>query len=200
MCKRRAPWPLVERTVVHATGVLDQRRSYQFLNGYSPAILICLRCNNDMKVVIFGAETKHIGGYLTNYQSKDPSKSYNMSALLGSALKYHQKHLPHMEPVRERNRMLIYRCFNTLNRQAELSGPQVMSYLMNWGDRFTSHRYVPVYWSQLANMLQSVFPSLSNHRSSIEEEITNESMIERNENNISTFNDCHQYPNISEIL
>ena len=24
-CKRRAPWPLVERTVVHATGILDQR-------------------------------------------------------------------------------------------------------------------------------------------------------------------------------
>ena len=38
VCKRRAPWPLVERTIVHATGVLDLRRTYQFLNGYSPAI------------------------------------------------------------------------------------------------------------------------------------------------------------------
>lgn len=27
-CKRRAPWPLVERTVVHESGILDLRRSY----------------------------------------------------------------------------------------------------------------------------------------------------------------------------
>ena len=42
MCKRRAPWPLVEKTIVHASGVLDMQRSYGFLNGYSPAILVCL--------------------------------------------------------------------------------------------------------------------------------------------------------------
>ena len=53
--------------------------------------------------------------YLTNYQNKDPSKTYNMSALLGSALKYHQSHSSHMESLRERNRLLIYRCFNVLN-------------------------------------------------------------------------------------
>ena len=57
-----------------------------------------------------------------------------MSALSGLALKYHQSHQPQMESLRERNRMLIYQCFNVLNRQSELSGPQVMSYLMNWGD------------------------------------------------------------------
>ena len=35
-----------------------------------------------------------------------------------------------------------------------------MSYLMNLGDRFTSHQYVSVYWGQLANSLKLVFPSL----------------------------------------
>lgn len=48
-CKRRAPWLLVERKIVHASGVLDLQRTYQFLNGYSPLILVCLRCNNDIK-------------------------------------------------------------------------------------------------------------------------------------------------------
>ena len=125
--------------------MLDLRRTYQFLNGYSPAILVSLRCNNDIKVVVYGKDTKNIGMYLTNYQNKDPSKSYNMSALLGSALLYHQTHFNHTEPLQEQNRLLIYRCFNVLNRQLELSAPQVMSYLMNWGDRFTSHQYVSVY-------------------------------------------------------
>lgn len=160
VCKRGAPWPLIERTMVHATGVLDIRRTYRFLNAYCPAILVCLRCNNDLKVVIYGEDTKNIGGYLTNYQNKDPSKSYNMSALLGSALMYHQAHQAHLESVQERNRLLIYRCFNALNRQSELSGPQVMSYLMNWGDRFVSHQYVSVYWGQLAGVLKRTHPSL----------------------------------------
>ena len=80
-----------------------------------------------------------------------------MSALLGSALTYHQQHLPQQESVREQNRLLIYRCFNTLNQQAELSGPQVMSYLMNWGDTFTSHQYISVYWSQLSHVLKQTY-------------------------------------------
>jgi hypothetical protein len=145
---------------VHANGILDYRRTYSFLNGYSPAILLCLRCNNNIKTIIYGKDTKNIGGYLTNYQSKDPSKTYNMSALLGPALVYHQSHLPHSKSLRERNRMLIYRCFNTLNQQAELSGPQVICYLMNWGDHFTSHQFISVFWSPMANALKKAFPSL----------------------------------------
>ena len=47
-----------------------------------------------------------------------------------------------------------------LNKQAELSGPQVISYLMNWGDSFASHQFVSVYWSQVANVLKEVYPSL----------------------------------------
>ena len=164
VCKRRAPWPIMERTVVHASGVLDLRRTYGFLNGYSPAILVCLRCNNDIKVVIYGKDTKNLGWYLTNYQSKDPSKTYNMSALLGSALAYHQTHSAHLDSLREKNRLLVYRCFNVLNRQAELSGPQVMSYLMSWGDCFSSHQYVSVYWGQVANALKRVYPSLDVER------------------------------------
>lgn len=39
-----------------------------------------------------------------------------------------------------------------------------MSYLMNWGDRFISHHYVPVYWAQLGNALRSVYPSLGQNR------------------------------------
>jgi hypothetical protein len=178
VCKRRAPWPLIERTIVHANGILDMRRSYQFLNGYSPAILVCLRCNNDIKAVIYGRDTKNIGRYLTNYQSKDPSKTYNMSALLGSAVTYHETHSNRSQSLRERNRLLIYRCFNVLNRQAELSGPQVISYLMNWGDHVTSHQYVSVYWCQLANALKKVYPNLLKRREPQSENTVNESLLQ----------------------
>ena len=103
ICKRHAPWPLVDKTIVHATGVLDLQQHYQFLNRYSPAILVCLQCNHDLKVIIYSEQTKNIGGYLTNHQNKDPWKSYNMSALLGSALTYHQSHLPHLQSLCKQN-------------------------------------------------------------------------------------------------
>jgi hypothetical protein len=40
------------------------------------------------------------------------------------------------------------------------SGIIEMCYLMNWGDRFTSHQYVSVYWAQLGCALRQVYPSL----------------------------------------
>ena len=141
--------------------------------------------------MIYGRETKNIGMYLTNYQNKDPSKSYNMSALLGSALKYHQTHSDHLESLRERNRLLIYRCFNVLNRQSELSAPQVMSYLMNWGDRFTSHQYVSVYWGQLASALKRVFPFLEvGHCLSLEEGDDSDNHCGLNNDHVSLLNNC----------
>lgn len=39
-----------------------------------------------------------------------------------------------------------------------------MSYLINWGDRFTSHQYVPVYWGELAFALKQAFLSLDNSK------------------------------------
>ena len=80
-----------------------------------------------------------------------------MLALLGSALTYHQSHLPHLESLHKQNWLLIYWCFNILNWQAELSRPQVMSYLMDWNNHFTSHQYVSVYWGQLANALEETY-------------------------------------------
>ena len=111
VCKQHAPCPLVERTIVHATGILDLHRIYQFLNGYSPVMLVCLRCNNNIKMVIYRKNTKTIGGYLTNFQNKDPSISYDLSVLLCSALTYHQNHLPNLKSLCKQNQLLIYCCF-----------------------------------------------------------------------------------------
>lgn len=108
VCKRQAPWLLVEKTIFHTSGMLDLQHSYQFLNGYSSAILVCLHCNNNIKMVVYGRDTKNLGWYLTNYQSKDLSKSYNMSALLGLVLTYHHNHLTHLESLWEQNWLLIY--------------------------------------------------------------------------------------------
>ena len=41
----------------------------------------------------------------------------------------------------ERSRKLVLRCYNALASQQELSGVQVASYLMNWDDHYTTHKF-----------------------------------------------------------
>jgi hypothetical protein len=55
-----------------------------------------------------------------------------------------------------------------------------MCYLMNWGDRFTSHQYMSVYWAQLRCALRQVYPSL---------ELTKKTQaLEATSNDIETIN------------
>ena len=41
----------------------------------------------------------------------------------------------------EKSRKLVLRCYNALASQQELSGVQVASYLMNWDDHYTTHKF-----------------------------------------------------------
>lgn len=81
---------------------------------------------------------------------------------------FHQTHTKELASLQEQNRLLVYRCFNALNQQVELSGPQVISFLMGWGDAICSHRYTAVYWTQMAHALKQQYPSLGHKSSSAE--------------------------------
>ncbi|CAF4414998.1 unnamed protein product [Didymodactylos carnosus] len=45
------------------------------------------------------------------------------------------------DDLHERSRKVVLRCYNTIASQKELSGVQVASYLMNWPDHYTSHKF-----------------------------------------------------------
>ena len=66
-----------------------------------------------------------------------------------------------------RHRLLLIRCMSALNREQELSGPQVMSYLMGWGDSYKSHNYTPVNWWSLKKALARKFPYLTMRERSV---------------------------------
>ena len=126
--------------------------------------------------------------YSTGYQTKKKQgKSYNVSALMTKTLLYHQKNSAYLGDVCKQNWLLVFQCFNMLNRQAEQSGPQVISYLMGWGDIFCSHQYVPVYWSALKHALKKSHPTLEKAQVVVDNE--DEEGIEQSEmnNHVSHF-------------
>jgi len=68
---------------------------------------------------------------------------------MAKSLLYHETHSDHHESILERNHLLLFQCQHAINCEMELSAPQVIAYLMGWGDQICSHHYVPLFWSIL---------------------------------------------------
>ncbi|KIN94017.1 hypothetical protein M404DRAFT_169377, partial [Pisolithus tinctorius Marx 270] len=122
------------------------QQMHGYINTYCPMLLMTLQCNNNLKINTNGTDTKD-------------KKSHNLSALMATALPYHIDNLKY-DDVCKQNHLLLYWCINVINWEAELSGPQVMSYLMGYGDTFTSHNYMPLYTGLLFSMEKQMFPKL----------------------------------------
>lgn len=83
---------------------------------------------------------------------------------------YHMENNPYLTSIKDQQRLLLFRVAHAINREQELSGPMVMSYLMGWGDVYRSHTYVPIYWTSFITFLQASFADL--HQFSPKEDVT----------------------------
>jgi hypothetical protein len=143
-------------------GEWGPKRLYPFVNAWMPAILINGRCNNDIKLLLHGVDTKNITFYTTIYAAKKQGRNYNVSAILSDGYAYHIKHpnAEYMNDIRDNQRLLIFRLVHAINREQELAAAMVISYLMGWGDVFKSHKYSAIYWSTFFRAIVKTFPSL----------------------------------------
>lgn len=130
-------------------------------------ILINARCNNDGKLLTNGKDTRNISFYTTLYSSKKQNRYNNISAIMAKGYAYHLEHLAstskgsdYVDELRNTQRLLIFRLVHVINREQELAGPMVISYLMGWGDTYKSNHYSPIYWSSFTGLLLKKFPLL----------------------------------------
>ncbi|KAJ3845811.1 hypothetical protein EV368DRAFT_90054 [Lentinula lateritia] len=134
------------------------------VNGFNPTISEVQFCNNDQKLVTNGDEMQDMTYYITTYSTKKRDHSTNESAILAQRLAYHreQEHLnsDHVNVSRK----LVMQCTTVLNRQQELSAPEVVSYLMAWGDRYILHNFTPIYIDGLNGILRKHYPILQEKR------------------------------------
>ena len=160
VCKRRAPFPLAPDDWVDGNGNWGPKRLCGFLNNWNPPLLITLRANHDAKLIMNGGETNMLTWYITNYTSKKQHRSSNVSALLAKRVAFHAVEEKGRTDLADINKRLIQRCANTLTRDREFSGPEIMAYLMGWGDRFESHHYVGISSDALLGAIKERFPGL----------------------------------------
>ncbi|KAM6489673.1 hypothetical protein JOM56_012875, partial [Amanita muscaria] len=161
-CKRKAPFECSSEDFVTESGKWGPKRLYAYMNAWVPAILVNARCNNDGKFLTNGGDTKNITFYVTSYAAKKQGKHFNLSSILADAFAFHVNHPQpdHINDIRDRQRLLLFRLVHAINREQELSAPMVMTYLMNWGDTYRSHSYSLIYWASFVGSLFKVFPEL----------------------------------------
>jgi hypothetical protein len=161
-CKRCAPFPCSDEDSVSETGEWHCKRLYSNVNTWIPGVLVNARCNNDVKLLTNGGDTKNITYYVTTYAAKKQGQAYNVAAVLTKGYNYHQEHpiSEYVSQLKESSRMLIFRLVHAINREQEIAAPMVMSYLMGWGDVYHSHTYSPIYWTSFVTELLKTFPSL----------------------------------------
>jgi hypothetical protein len=164
ICKHRVPFPVSKSNWVDIEGKWGPRRLHPWLNNWNPTTLLCMRSNNDIKLITNGGETKEYSWYITSYMAKKQHNTSNASALLAKVVAFHQKQEWYTSDINLLNKHPIQRCANTLSREQEFSAPEVISYLMGWGDRYVSHQTETIYFSSVVSLLKRQYPTVRNQK------------------------------------
>ena len=173
-CKRRAPFECSPDDYVLESGVCGPKRLHPFVNAWNPAILVNARCNNDIKFLTNGNDTKNIAYYITMYATKKQGKTYNYSALMADTFAYHIQHPnpSYTDDIRLDHLSLLFRLGHAVNCRQELAATLVMTYLMGRTESVRSHNYSPIYWSNfIAHLLSRKDEIASLARQDIESEV-----------------------------
>jgi hypothetical protein len=159
-CKCRAPFDLSSQDYINENGEWGPKCSYIYINSWCPLIIQCIHANQNIKLITSGSETINISFYISLYIIKRQVNLSNASVLLAKKLAFHRKHKRYNSDISRLNKRLLQQCANTLTREQEFSAPEVISYLMGYGNHFISHNFVTIYWSAVSSLLKRKYPQM----------------------------------------
>ena len=144
-------------TIDPDTGCISMRRSDPWINNFNEYLIAACRSNMDIKFIWSGNDAKALVYYITDYVTKMSLSFHDTFSLVqkGIASFQNASQQTSSESAIEKSRKLVLRCYNTLASQQELSGVQVASYLMNWGDHYTTHKFQGLFLIQTERYLQT---------------------------------------------
>ena len=157
-CRMRMPRVLIENSNIDiSTGNITMRRSHPWINNFNEWIITACRSNMDIKFIWSGNDAKALVYYITDYVTKSALPFYDMFALAQQGIKSdeQQRVTNDMNNAIEKSRKLVLRCYNMIASQQEVSGTQVTSYLMNYGDHYTTHTFKNLFLFSIENYLQT---------------------------------------------
>ena len=139
-------------------GELTLRCLHGLVNNFNETILDCIRCNMDIKFIGSGASAKAILYYITNYITKSQLKTHVAYAALELAMFKLGEYDPVDNDITFRAKWMLQRCTYAMISHQELSAPQVVSYLMDYDEHFTSHKFVRFNWLSIERYVNNLSP------------------------------------------
>ena len=158
ICRMRMPRKLVAvSTIDPDTGNITMRRSDPMINNFNEHLIAACRSNMDIKFIWSGNDAKALVYYIADYVTKMSLSFHDTYALVQKSIAsiMNSSNQTSNENAIDKSRKLVLRCYNTLASQQELSGVQVASYLMNWNDHYTTHKFQGLYLIQTERYLQT---------------------------------------------
>ncbi|CAF4773923.1 unnamed protein product, partial [Rotaria sp. Silwood2] len=144
-------------TIDPDTGHISMRRSDPWINNFNEYLIAACRSNMDIKFIWSGNDAKALIYYITDYVAKMTLSFHDTFALVQKSITsiIDSSHQTDRESAIEKSRKFVLRCYDTLASQQELSGVYVASYLMNWDDHYTTHKFQGLYLIQTERYLQT---------------------------------------------
>ncbi|KAF6751803.1 hypothetical protein DFP72DRAFT_816024, partial [Ephemerocybe angulata] len=149
-------------TVDVKTGHINLKKQESSINDVSPGVVATNRCNTDAKCLLSGTSVKAIVGYVTDYITKGWLKTHQVFQATYDSFVKNEKVLEKANEVRPGNgaRQMIMKVVNSLSSKMEIGGPMAALYLLQNPDHYTSHEFIPFYWKNYLNFVQSQWSAL----------------------------------------
>jgi hypothetical protein len=157
-CRMRMPRTLVNTSSIDpSTGQITMRRSHPWINNFNEWLISACRSNMDIKFIWSGNDAKALVYYITDYVTKSSLAFHDMFVLAHQGIKSieQQQVTNGTENAVEKSRKLVLRCYNMIASHQEVSAVQVASYLMNYGDHYTTHTFRNLFLISIENYLQT---------------------------------------------
>lgn len=136
------------------SGEIKMRRSHPMINNFNQSIICVCRCNMDIKFIWSGTDAKALVYYCTDYITKTNLSFHDTFSLVQQAVAPNDTNIITENSV-DKARKLVLRCYNSLASQQELSGVQTGTYLMDYGDHYTSYVFVNIFLIAIERYLQN---------------------------------------------
>ena len=153
LCRFKAPWRLVERTLFTADGVLQIRRSYNMVNRWNKAMAVGLRHNHDISFIATQCKMMAIVFYVTNYATKVKDPVWKRVAAAAELFRDLDKSTTERQvetvetadsrrkgdDIQNRTRQFLMRIANRIFTERPLSQVEVIAHLLGYDTEFTNN-------------------------------------------------------------
>lgn len=147
-----------ESSIDPETGNVCLRCLDGLVNNFNATILEAVRCNMDIQFIGSGESAKAMIYYITDYITKSQLKSHVAYAALQLAVKKCELVEGDDDDFTVKSKRLLQKCAYALISHQEMSAQQVVSYLMDYEDHFTSHEFGLLFWASFERFVNHSDP------------------------------------------